>query len=362
MEVNRKRMKKNQKQSYIIEAEKVAEIVSDGIEKGEFLEMNNQLENLPSEGIEREQFVFESPKVSINIALIAISVCVATIFFYFLIISSAILLYSKEYIQYGKIGMAVSLLIVAFNVFVIGWQIKKIRFYRRYNKYVNVLKYRNIEIMDDLAVYSNRKIEVVEKDLKEAIHLKLIPQGHLGCDNMIILISDKINSKYLEKKAVYDRYYRKQIEERTRMQERSKKMEQIMQSGQKYVDKIHECNDIIKDKVISRKLDVMENIVSMIFHEVDINPQQADNLGLFLDYYLPTTEKLLEAYIDLDEKKVKGKSLKKAKKDIESSLDTINGSFENILDKFYQEQELDIASDISAMEVIMKQEGLADTK
>ena len=101
----------------------------------------------------------------------------------------------------------------------------------------------------------------------------------------------------------------------------------------------------------------MESVVSMIFHEVDVNPEQADKLGLFLNYYLPTTEKLLEAYIDLDEKEIKGKSLQKAQKEIELSLDTINDSFEKLLDKFYQEKELDIASDITAMEVIIKQEG-----
>ena len=141
------------------------------------------------------------------------------------------------------------------------------------------------------------------------------------------------------------------------MKERSKAMQEIMNSGQRYIYKIHECNDIIKDKKISEKLDRMERVVSMIFHEVDVNPEQADKLGLFLNYYLPTTEKLLEAYIDLDEKEIKGKSLQKAQKEIELSLDTINDSFEKLLDKFYQEKELDIASDITAMEVIIKQEG-----
>ena len=77
-----------------------------------------------------------------------------------------------------------------------------------------------------------------------------------------------------------------------------------------------------------------------------------------MNYYLPTTEKLLEAYIDIDEKKVKGKSLEKTKKDIEGAIDKIIDSFEGLLDKFYQEKELDIATDISAMEVLMKQDGL----
>ena len=59
-------------------------------------------------------------------------------------------------------------------------------------------------------------------------------------------------------------------------------------------------------------------------------------------------------------KKVKGKSLEKTKKDIEGAIDKIIDSFEGLLDKFYQEKELDISTDISAMEVLMKQDGLTE--
>ena len=66
--------------------------------------------------------------------------------------------------------------------------------------------------------------------------------------------SNEIYDEYKNKQAVYDRYYRKQIEERLRMKERTKEMQMIMDQGQGYVDKIHESNDIIKDKIISQKL------------------------------------------------------------------------------------------------------------
>ena len=179
---------------------------------------------------------------------------------------------------------------------------------------------KNIEIIDDLAAYSNVNPSIVIKDLNKAVKMKLIPQGHFGRDNMIFIVSNEIYDEYKNKQAVYDRYYRKQIEERLRMKERTKEMQMIMDQGQGYVDKIHESNDIIKDKIISQKLDRMESVVSMIFHEVDVNPNNADKLGMFMNYYLPTTEKLLEAYIDIDEKKVKGKSLEKTKKDFENRI------------------------------------------
>ena len=79
-----------------------------------------------------------------------------------------------------------------------------------------------------------------------------------------------------------------------------------------------------------------------------------------MNYYLPTTEKLLETYIEIGGKKIRGKSLNRTKKDIETALDKINESFDNLLDQFYEDRELDIRSDISTMEVLMKQDGLSN--
>lgn len=69
-------------------------------------------------------------------------------------------------------------------------------------------------------------------------------------------------------------------------------------------------------------------------------------------------DKLLKAYIELGEKNVIGSNARKMRKEIEETLDTLNHAFEGILDKFYQEQELDIMSDIAAMKMMLKQDGL----
>jgi hypothetical protein len=345
-------------ETFIEEAEKAAEIVAVGIEKGELETINDELENLPSSKTEREQYVFVRHGYTVEILKVVFVLVLSICFAYFMIIGVGTVMYSDEYKMLGIMGIGVSVAVIVVNMFILASSIRKIRFYHRYDTYMNILKHRNIEIVDDLVSYSKKDAATVIRDLKKAIRYKYIPQGHFGTDNIIFITSEDVYDRYIEKQAVCDRYYRKQVEERARMKERSKEMAKIMEMGKNYVDKIHQSNDIIKDKVISQKLNRMETIVAMIFHEVDINPKQADNLGLFLNYYLPTTDKLLNAYIDLDEKQVKGKSLERAKKDIENLLDTINNSFEAILDRFYQEQEMDIASDISAMEIMMKQDGI----
>lgn len=212
--------------------------------------------------------------------------------------------------------------------------------------------------MDDLAAYIKQSSNKVIADLKYAIKRKLIPEGHFGTDQMIILMSDDTYAKYQMHQTEFDRYYRKQLEERVRMEERSENIQSILNQGNIYIQAIRDSNAIIKDKEISQKLDKMEQIITTIFHEVDINPGQAGKWGKFLSYYLPTMDKLLKAYIELGEKNVIGSNARKMRKEIEETLDTLNHAFEGILDKFYQEQELDIMSDIAAMKMMLKQDGL----
>lgn len=344
---------------YLSEAQYAAEIITKGAEKGEFFNLSKELEELPSTNINRERFVFERPSVFFPSLIVALCIMLSIGFLYFEIIGIGVLRYSTQYAEYSFIMILGSLCAIIVNFFVFALALKQIHFYRRYDKYESMLRYHNIVLMDDLSEYSKIKMETVIRDLKKAVAQKYIPQGHFGRKNLIFMTSDAVYNVYQEKPAFYDKYYGDLIEERARMEHRSKEIQKIMDLGQSYIDRIHDTGNIIKDKKISYKLTQMEKIVAMIFHEVDVNPAQADKLGLFLDYYLPTTEKLLTAYVNIDQKQIKGKSLERTKKDIECALDTINKSFEGILEKFYQEQEMDIASDISAMEIIMKQDNFS---
>lgn len=358
--VNRKEEVNNAKDDYLQEAQVAVEIVNNGVEKGSFSEMTEQLNKLPSVNSSRDKYVFEINNSVMNFWIVIVCALFVVWYLCYTPIYIGTVVYSDAFRNSAFMGMIISIIIIAINIIVIINRFCQMSFKKRYNIYVKDLRFKNIELLDDLADYSKVEPEKVVKDLNKAIKMKLIPQGHFGRDNLIFIVSDELYEKYKDKQAVYDRYYRKQVEERLRMKERTKEMQAIMNQGQGYIDKIHESNDIIKDKIISQKLDRMESVVSMIFHEVDVNPQNADKLGMFMNYYLPTTEKLLEAYIEIDEKQIKGKSLEKTKKDIEGAIDKIIDSFEGLLDKFYQEKELDIATDISAMEILMKQDGLSE--
>ena len=343
---------------FVEEAEKAASIVSETIKDGKFDIVTKKLEQLSRKNKERERFVFDALPISRWVILLLIGLFFNIGFVYFLMIAGGTFLYSSSYRMYGIYGVAITVAVFILNILVIQKAIKEICFTRRYDNYQNVLRYKSMEIVDDLATMIEVDRKVVENDLNKAIKNKLIPQGHFGKKNVIFMVSDSVFNEYSKRRAVYDRYFNKLIEERNRMKKRTPETEDLLQQGQEYVEKIRDSNDIIKDKEISKKLDRMERVVATIFHEVDVNPAQANKLGVFMNYYLPTTEKLLESYIDLDEKTIGKASTEKTKLEISRALDSINEAFEGLLGRFYQEQERDVTSEIYAMEVIMKQEGL----
>lgn len=86
-------------------------------------------------------------------------------------------------------------------------------------------------------------------------------------------------------------------------------------------------------------------------------PELAPDLHKMLNYYLPTTQKLLEAYRDLDRQNLELENISRTKKEIEESVDTINMAFEKFLDELFREKAWDIQTDISVLHTMLKQDG-----
>ena len=77
-----------------------------------------------------------------------------------------------------------------------------------------------------------------------------------------------------------------------------------------------------------------------------------------MSYYLPTTLKLVNAYREFDAQPVQGENILSAKREIEETLDTINLAFENLFDGLFEDDAIDISTDISVLETMLRQEGL----
>ena len=101
-------------------------------------------------------------------------------------------------------------------------------------------------------------------------------------------------------------------------------------------------------------------IVDRIFDRVEQNPSSVSDIRKLMEYYLPTTIKLLEAYQEMDAQPVGGENIQKSKAEIEATLDTLNAAFEKLLDNLFQDTAWDVSSDISVLNTMLYQEGLQE--
>lgn len=345
-------------ESFIESADKAALLVSQSVESGDIASIGDKLKPYIATTSGKNIYVFNCAPIGQWVVLLLLGSLLSLCFLLFLPVAAGTYYYSSTYKAEGLFGLLTIAIIIVCNIFLCGKAIREIRFSKRYDYYRDVLKYRNIVIIDDLSNMVNINRDIVTKDLKKAVRIKLIPQGHFGMNELLFMVSEEAFASYLASEASYNCYFEKILENRGEMPGRTQETEELLAQGEECLARIKDCNDIIKDKDVSDELDQMEKVVSAIFHEADVNPSQANRLGVFINRYLPTIEKLLKSYIDVDEKKLKSNDIHNTQKEITQALDLINSAFESLLERFYEEQETDMVRDISAMEIVTKQENL----
>ena len=106
----------------------------------------------------------------------------------------------------------------------------------------------------------------------------------------------------------------------------------------------------------------MEAVTTKIFAYIQQHEEKIDDIRKFMRYYLPTTLKLVEAYQEFDAQPVQGSRITSIKQEIEDSLDTINSAFEKLLGSLFEDDAVDISTEISALETMLEQEGLTENE
>ena len=221
---------------------------------------------------------------------------------------------------------------------------------RRSQRYI--LAIGNVDAMpiDEIAKRVNRKPSQAAKELQ-----KLIDKGYLGEDAYI----DHERGYFLRFGATLE-----EEEEETPFEEESHEpTPQEAQEGYSGILRnIRRANDRIADPVLSRKIDRLEQVSGLIFKEVEEHPEKRSTIHTFFDYYLPTTQKLLDTYADFEETGVEGENLREAKERIEQTMDLIVSGFEHQLDQLYSSDAMDVATDIKVMEAMLKRDTASTAK
>ena len=263
-------------------------------------------------------------------------------------------------------GLIIGIFAVAFISFAVMTYVgvDMVRTVGRFRQYVSVLREREFCDIKEIASATGRDVRKVLKDVKKMITKGWFCQGHLDEKESCLMVSEHAWNQYTalmedmkQRKAEEQAAQKKMQEEYDRL---SPEVQKIVQAGDEYVRKIKAANDAIPGEVISAKISRMELLVDRIFDRVEQNPDSVNDMRRMMDYYLPTTMKLLEAYEELDAQPVQGENIISSKKEIEDTIDTLNLAFEKLLDSLFQDTAWDVSSDISVLHTMLAQEGLTE--
>lgn len=124
------------------------------------------------------------------------------------------------------------------------------------------------------------------------------------------------------------------------------------------INEIRRLNDEIADEEVSDRIYKIEEHTRNIFDYVTDHPDAKPQIRTFMNYYLPTTLKLLESYSRIERVGVAGENMRTSKKKIEDILDLLVIGFEQQVDQLFKNESIDISSDISVLETMMQKDGL----
>ena len=292
----------------------------------------------------------------------------------------------------GNVGMGVAALILgactAASGVLLGNGCTSLAGLKRRKKYIQELGTHTYCDFQRLSRAVGKPVKFVKKDIKKMISKGWFLQGHVDAQETCLITSNETYDQYVSTQ--------KQLEERQRLdarrlseeqekesrenrhsEEKQRKngwtkeksvteesltpeVQQVLDKGNDFLYKIRRSNDAIPGEEISRKISRMELIVQKIFERVRKHPEIIPDLNRLLDYYLPMTVKLLNAYEDMDSQPVQGENITSSKKEIEATIDTLNTAFEKLLDSVFEDTAMDVSSDISVLNTVLAQEGLTE--
>ena len=190
---------------------------------------------------------------------------------------------------------------------------------------------------------------------------EMIDRGYYGPD---AYIDHDRGLLVIEPFAMRDVYRAEDMAEAARKEQEEKDTARAAEEagvGQEYariLARIRQADIDIDDEVMSEKIRRMQTITAAIFREVEAHPEKKPQIRRFMDYYLPTTLKLLDNYARIEDRGVTGENMAKAKADIEGIADTLVAGYEKQLDTLYSAEAMDIAGDVSVIENMMRRDGL----
>ena len=252
------------------------------------------------------------------------------------------------------------------SIFLLGNGISLRNQAKRSRRYLAFLKEKGYCSIESMAARIGMSEKKVRQDVKKMLTRGIFPQGSLDEQETCLIgnqeyyeqYQNALNS-YRERMALEQKEAEK-VEESVYADNTNSQVEETLQEGKRYLAEISQVQQNIYEPEFSGKLQRLHTVIEQIFEHVKKYPDQLDEIRKFMEYYLPTTLKLVKAYENFSRQPIQGENIVQAKKEIEDTIETINTAFEQLLDSLYEDVTMDVSTDISVLHTMLAQEGLTE--
>ena len=137
-------------------------------------------------------------------------------------------------------------------------------------------------------------------------------------------------------------------------------IDRMVEEMDKSIDEMKRLDEVIEDERLSEQIVHLESVTEKIVEYIIKHPKKKKTMGKFFDYYLPTTIKLLKSYEHMNDAGISGTNIDSTKEKVENMMDMALAAFDKQLDALYADEALDVSTDITVMQNMLKSEGLTE--
>ena len=260
-------------------------------------------------------------------------------------------------LYYGNDPLGFVLMLTALGLSVPGGILlglfrKKTRAERRYERYRRIVGAKAYMPIAEIAKTMRRRESRVTEELED-----MVERGYFGAEARVhlekgLLIVDVDAALEAEAKRVQSQQAAKE--------QQAQKEKAPADAYETLLQELRTLNERIEDETMSQRIYRIEAVARATFLAVKQKPEKLPQIRRFMDYYLPTTLKILNAYDRMDATGISGDNITSTKEKVEGMLDTICTAFDKQMDALFGAEALDISTDITVMETMLAREGLTE--
>lgn len=221
---------------------------------------------------------------------------------------------------------------------------KRLRLYRHSLRYLGLLEDKGYCMIKNVSDCMGMTEEQVRNEWKKLLQNGAFPQGAM----------DRAETCMIGNQQCYEMYQQAQ---RDYEQRSTQTQQEAPKETNFYVEELRRATVESTDQDFVQRAQRLLVVVEQILKYVDEHPAVLEDTNRFMNYYLPTTMKLVHTFRQLEQQPLQGDNIQKTKNEIKQTLVTVAEAFETLLNGFYEAVNLDVSSDISVLNTMIAKEG-----